>query len=261
MISCWTKGWVFRAGMMIVAVLAVGTFMSPGVFAQGVVPGAAPGFNLNQVLDPSGFGNSMTLLLALSAISLIPFLLISTTSFVRIVIVLSLLRQALGTQSSPPNPVIISIAMFLTVFVMTPTFIAVNENAIKPYQAGTITQAAAFEEGFKPFRIFMLKQTRDKDLALFMEFSRMMPVENYDQIPPFVLIPAFMISELKTAFQIGFLLFIPFLVIDLIISNILLSLGMMMLSPAMISMPFKLLLFVLVDGWNLVIRGILTSFY
>ena len=216
--------------------------------------------NLNSFTEPLQFSSSISLLLAISSISIAPFFLISTTSFVRFAIVLGMIRNALGTNQSPPNPVIISIALFMTFYVMTPTWINVYENAIIPYQNKEISQEVAFQNGIKPFRTFMLKYTRQQDLALFIEFSKIPEVTNIQEVPIYVLIPAFMISELKTAFQIGFMLFIPFIVIDLVVSNILLSLGMFMLSPVMISLPFKILLFVLVDGWNLITRGLLNGF-
>ncbi len=206
------------------------------------------------------FSPSINLLLILSSISLIPFFLLSTTSFLRIVIVMGMIRNAIGTQQSPPNPIIISLALFMTIFVMSPVLNEVNNVAIKPYSTGKITQQQAFDRGIKPFRTFMLKFTREKDLALFLEFAGIKNVKSLDEIPVFVIIPSFIISELKTAFQIGFLIFIPFVVIDLIVSNILLSLGMFMLSPVMVSLPFKILLFVLTDGWNLITRGLLLSF-
>jgi flagellar biosynthesis protein FliP len=232
-------------------------FGSVIISAQGVA-----GFNLdlNSFMDPDGFSSSVNLLLALSVISLVPFLLMSTTSFLRVVIVLSMIRQSIGTQQAPPNAVIVSLAMFLTVFIMTPTWNEVNEMAVKPYKEGRITQKEAMELGIKPLKGFMLKLAREKDLALFLEFSHIKRPETEENVPIFVLIPAFLISEVKAAFQIGFLLFIPFIVIDLIVANILLSLGMFMLSPAMISTPFKILLFVLADGWNLIIQGLLVSF-
>lgn len=228
------------------------------LYAQ--TPPVAFNVDLNAILQPEGFTNTVNLLLAVSVITLIPFFLISTTSFLRILIVLGMIRSSIGTQQSPPNSVIVSLALFMTIFVMTPTFNEVNVTAIKPYQDGKITQKEAWDQGIKPFKTFMLKMTREKDLALFIEFSQIKKPKNIEDVPIFVLIPSFIISELKTAFQIGFLLYIPFLVIDMIVSNILLSLGMFMLSPAMISTPFKILLFVLTDGWNLVTQGLLLSF-
>lgn len=225
------------------------------IFAQ------EPGLlNLNPLTTSENFSRTLNLLFFLSSIGFIPFFLLSATCFLRVVIVLSMIRQAIGTQQAPPNMVIISLALFLTIFIMTPTIEQVKLTAIQPYNEGKLSQLQAIEMATKPFKTFMLKQTRDKDLALFLEFSQVKYPENYDQIPVYVLIPAFIISELKTAFQIGFVLFIPFIVIDLIVSNILLSLGMFMLSPAMISLPFKILLFVLTDGWNLIIQGILLSY-
>jgi flagellar biosynthetic protein FliP len=216
--------------------------------------------NLDDLTKSPGFSTSLNLLFSLSFITLIPFFLISCTCFLRIVIVLSMIRQAIGTQQAPPNMVIVSLALFMSIFVMSPTFNEVNNSAYRPFKDGRISQREAMELGIKPFRNFMLKFTREKDLALFLEFSQVRYVGSKENIPIFVIIPAFIISELKTAFQIGFLLFIPFVVIDLVVSNILLSLGMFMLSPAMISLPFKILLFVLTDGWNLVIQGLLLSF-
>ena len=215
--------------------------------------------NLDRLTGPLEFSSSINLLIAISSISLIPFFLISTTCFVRFAIIFGLLRNGLGTAQSPPNIVIVTLSLFLTIFVMSPVWTKVYDTAIQPYNQGQINQEAAYTNGITPFREFMLKFTRQKDLALFVEFSRIPRVNSVDEIPIYVIIPAYMISELQTSFQIGFLLFIPFVVIDLIVSNILLSLGMFMLSPVMISLPFKILLFVLVDGWGLIIRGMLTG--
>lgn len=241
--------------MIIKALTIIGIF-SLSTFAQST----AMNIDLSSFTSPLQFSSSISLLLAISSISLAPFFLISTTSFVRFAIVLGMIRNAIGTNQSPPNPVIISIALFMTFYVMTPTWVNVYENAIIPYQNNEITQRVAFQKGIEPFRTFMLRYTRQQDLALFIEFSKIPEVTNIQEVPIYVLIPAFMISELKTAFQIGFMLFIPFIVIDLVVSNILLSLGMFMLSPVMISLPFKILLFVLVDGWNLITRGLLNGF-
>ncbi|MBH38152.1 flagellar biosynthetic protein FliP [bacterium] len=227
------------------------------IFAQGV-PNMG-GIDLGAMAS-EGFSDSIVLLVAMSLIGLIPFFLVTTTSFLRIVIVFSMLRMALATQQSPPNVALIGLAMFMSVFIMTPTINTILETAVTPFQEGRISQKEAMEIGVKPIRNFMLKYTLENDLALFLEFSKVQYTDNYNDVPIFVIIPAFILSELKIAFQIGFLLFIPFLVIDLIISNILLSLGMFMLSPAMISLPFKILLFVLTDGWNLITRGLLLSF-
>jgi len=216
--------------------------------------------NLNQIMASPQFSNSIQLIISLSVISLVPFFLISVTSFLRIIIVFALARTAIGTQQVPPNMVIVGLALFMTVFIMSPVWQEVNETAVIPYNEGQISQQKAFEIGLKPLQKFMIKQTREKDLALFVQFSRIEKPKKIEDVPIYVLIPSFMISELKTAFQIGFLLFIPFIMIDLTVANILLSLGMFMLSPVMVSLPFKVLLFVLVDGWNLIARGLLMSF-
>tara|TARA_Y100001970_G_C14075998_1_gene772034 strand:- start:222 stop:1001 length:780 start_codon:yes stop_codon:yes gene_type:complete len=219
-----------------------------------------PGVNLQDIFDPEGFSTSINLLIAMALLTLAPFLLISVTCFLRVVIVLSMTRQALQTQQAPPNSVLVTLALFTTIFVMTPTYHKVYETAILPYQDNQITQTVAFDLAMKPLREFMFKFVQEKDLGLFLEFSKVKHTSAKEDVPLHVLIPAFVISELKAAFQIGFLLFIPFIVIDLVISNVLLSLGMFMLSPAMVSLPFKILLFVLTDGWNLIIRGLLISF-
>ncbi len=221
---------------------------------------AGPNLDLRTIMASPQFSNSVQLILALSLITLVPFFLVSVTSFLRIIIVFSLLRTAVGTQQVPPNAVLIGLAMFMTVFIMSPVWQEVNSKAVIPYNQGKISQAKAFEIGMKPLSQFMLRQTRENDLALFVQFAKIKPPKTAEEVPSYVLIPAFMISELKTAFQIGFLLFIPFIIIDLVVANILLSLGMFMLSPVMVSLPFKILLFVLVDGWNLITRGLLMSF-
>ena len=237
----------------------ISLFMQSAALAQTRSPLAA-NINIQDIMASPQFSNSIQLILSLSLISLVPFFLISVTSFLRIVIVFALARTAVGTQQVPPNTVIVGLAIFMTVFVMAPVWEEVNETAVKPYNKGKISQMKAFEIGMKPLQKFMIKQTREKDLALFVQFSKIKPPKTADEVPIYVLIPSFMISELRTAFQIGFLLFIPFIMIDLTVANILLSLGMFMLSPVMVSLPFKVLLFVLVDGWNLITRGLLLSF-
>jgi flagellar biosynthetic protein FliP len=206
--------------------------------------------------------NAVQLLLLLSGITLIPALLFTVTGFTRILIVLGFVRQGLGTQTAPPNQVLVGIALFLTIFVMAPTFNAIKKDAIDPLNAHTITQKQALQKGQEPLREFMFKQTRTKDLALFVKMSgkKTAPKTRAD-IPTYVLIPAFIVSELKTAFQIGFLIFIPFLLIDMIVSSTLMSMGMVMLPPTFISLPFKILLFVLVDGWDLVTQSLVQSFH
>ncbi len=205
-------------------------------------------------------GNSVQLLLLIGAITLVPALLFTVTGFTRILVVLGFIRSGLGTPTAPPNQVLVGIAFFLTLFVMAPTFEKVRDDAVIPLSKGRISQSEAFERGQKPMREFMFRQTRDRDLALFVKLAKLERPKTRADVPTHVLIPAFVISELKTAFQIGFLIFLPFLVIDLVVSSTLMSMGMMMLPPVFISLPFKVLLFVLVDGWNLVTKSIVESF-
>jgi flagellar biosynthesis protein FliP len=205
--------------------------------------------------------NAVQLLLLVGGISLVPALLFTVTGFTRILIVLGFIRQGLGTASAPPNQVLVGIAFFLTLFVMAPTLNQVKKTAYDPLQAGKITQQVALERAEEPMREFMFKQTRTSDLALFAKLAKLKRPQTRADIPTHVLIPAFTISELKTAFQIGFLIFLPFLIIDLIVGATLMSMGMVMLPPVFISLPFKILLFVLVDGWGLVTRSIVESFH
>ena len=199
-------------------------------------------------------------LLFFTALSFIPAVLLMMTGFTRIVIVLSLLRQALGTQSAPPNQVIVGLSLFLTLFVMGPTFDRIYADAYQPYSQGTMTFDQALQKAEVPIRSFMVKQTRQSDFSLFAKLAKLPPDMTADTAPIRVLVPAFVISELKTAFQIGFLIFIPFLVIDIVVASVLMSLGMMMLSPVLVALPFKLMLFVLADGWNLLIGSLAASF-
>ncbi|MCA0754047.1 flagellar type III secretion system pore protein FliP [Paenibacillus sp. N4] len=211
--------------------------------------------------DGAASGTSaLSILLLITVLSVAPAILVLMTSFTRIVIVLGFVRTSLGTQQMPPNQVLIGLAMFLTFFIMAPTFSQVNEVALQPYLKGEISQTVAFEQAAVPMKKFMFSQTREKDLLLFMNYTKTEKPENYEDIPLTVLIPAFAISELKTAFQMGFMIFIPFLVIDMIVASTLMAMGMMMLPPVMISLPFKLLLFVLVDGWYLIVKSLLLSF-
>ncbi len=212
----------------------------------------------------SGGGNSYSVpiqtLLFFTALSFLPAVLLMMTGFTRIVIVLSLLRQAIGTQSAPPNQVIVGLSLFLTFFVMGPTFDRVYQEAYVPYTNNTISFEQALERGEAPMRAFMLKQTRQSDFALFARLAKLPAEATGETAPMRVLVPAFVTSELKSAFQIGFMIFIPFLVIDMVVSSILMSLGMMMLSPVLVALPFKLMLFVLADGWNLLIGSLAASF-
>ncbi len=202
----------------------------------------------------------VALLGLLTVITITPALLMMVTSFTRIVVVLSLLRNAIGVPQLPPNQILLGLALFLTVFVMAPQWQAVNSEALQPYMRGEITEADAFDRAQRPIREFMLRQTREQDLALFVKLSGSAQPNTIEDVPTYVVIPAFIISELKTAFQMGFILFVPFLVIDIVVSSALLSMGMMMLPPMVVSLPFKILLFVLVNGWYLIAGSLVRSF-
>jgi flagellar biosynthetic protein FliP len=215
---------------------------------------------MGKVAKPGDMTTALQIFFLMTVLSLAPGLLIMTTSFTRIVVVLSFLRSALGTQQAPSNQIVIGLALFLTFFVMSPVWQQVNTQALQPFKAQKLTQEQALEKGVAPVRKFMLSQTREKDLALFLGLSKLTRPKNADEIPTLTLIPAFIISELRTAFQIGFLIYIPFLVVDMVVASVLMSMGMMMLPPVMISLPFKILLFVLVDGWGLVIGSLVKSF-
>lgn len=212
-----------------------------------------------------GGGQTYTLsiqtLLFLTALTFLPAALLMMTAFTRIVIVLALLRQALGTMQSPTNQVIVGMSLFLTFFVMAPVFEKIYNEAYQPYTEKKIDLSAALDKGVEPLKTFMLRQTRHEDLALFVKLSNSKALAGPEEVPLRILVPAYMTSELKTAFQIGFLVFIPFLIIDMVVASVLMSMGMMMLSPVMISLPFKLMLFVLVDGWALIMGSLVQSFY
>ena len=210
--------------------------------------------------DPSSIATSVKLLLLLTVLSLAPSILIMMTSFTRIIIVLSFVRTSLATQQMPPNQVLIGLALFLTFFVMSPTLGQVYEEALQPLFDEEITLDEAYENASAPIKTFMARHTRQKDLALFVNYAQLDPPESVQDIPLTALVPAFAISELKTAFQMGFMIFVPFLVIDMAVASVLMSMGMMMLPPVMISLPFKILLFVLVDGWYLITHSILEGF-
>lgn len=203
---------------------------------------------------------TLQLLLLLTILSLAPAILIMLTSFTRIIIVLSFVRTGLGTQSMPPNQVLVGLALFLTFFVMSPVLTEINDTALQPYLEKEITQQEALDRAASPMKEFMAKHTREKDLALFYSYQGLDKPSSVEEIPLTSLIPAFAISELKTAFQIGFIIFIPFLIIDMVVASTLMAMGMMMLPPVMISLPFKILLFILVDGWNLIVESLLMSF-
>jgi flagellar biosynthesis protein FliP len=210
--------------------------------------------------SPENVSTSVKLLLLLTVLSIAPSILILMTCFTRIVIVLSFVRTALATQQMPPNQVIVGLSLFLTFFIMAPTFQEVNQKALTPLFDEKITLEQAYDRAAEPFKEFMSAHTRQKDLALFLDYAKVDKPKTIKDIPLTALVPAYAISELKTAFQIGFMIFIPFLVIDMVVASVLMSMGMMMLPPVMISLPFKILLFVMVDGWYLVVKSLLESF-
>lgn len=215
---------------------------------------------MQQANTPQDFSNGVQILIWLTILTLAPSIFIMTTAFVRIAIVLALTRQALGAGSLPPNQILISLALILTFFVMAPTINKINTTAIQPYMNNQITQQAALDRGLKPVRAFMFAQTDEKQLALFIKMAKIDKPKNIDDVPTYVLIPSFIISELNTAFKIGFVIFLPFLVIDIVISSVLVSMGMMFLPPTTIALPFKLIMFVMVDGWYLIIKSLVEGF-
>jgi flagellar biosynthetic protein FliP len=225
-----------------------------------MVPIPTVSLSLDQADDPDRMATVINVLFLLTVLALAPSILVMMTSFVRIVVVFGFLRQAMGTQQTPPNQVIVSLALFLTFYLMLPVWRTIETQAFKPFMSNEITQSEAISRALDPVREFMFLQTRDKDLALFMRIAGDPKPFNKAEVPTMSLIPAFIISELKTAFTIGFLLYMPFLIIDMVVASVLLSMGMMMLPPVMISLPFKLMLFVLVDGWNLLVGSIVRSF-
>jgi flagellar biosynthesis protein FliP len=215
---------------------------------------------VGQANDPGEVSTALQILVVLTILSVAPAILLMTTGFTRIVIVLSFVRQAMGTQQAPSNQIIIGLSLFLTFFIMAPVFDRINENALQPYLNKQINQEQAFTEALKPMRQFMFSQVGEKDLQLLVDISKSPQPANQDEVSMLTLIPAFMLSELKRAFQMGFLLFVPFLMIDMIVASILMAMGMMMLPPIIVSLPFKILLFVLVDGWTLVVGSLVQSF-
>ncbi len=216
--------------------------------------------SLGETTNPKQVSVLIELLLVFTILSMAPAILMMMTCFTRLIIAFSFLKKALGTQTTPPNQTLIGLSLFLTVLIMAPVFKQMNETAIKPYLDEQIPLEQAVQTGMVPLRDFMFKQTREKDLALFLSLAKLDKPNNKDEVPTTILVPAFMISELKTSFEIGFVLFLPFLVIDMVVSSVLLAMGMMMLPPVMISMPFKLLLFIMVDGWNLIVGSLIHSY-
>ena len=246
--------------IIFISLILTATFIWDGTvtFAEAV---SLPSIQLgvDDVEDPEKVSSALQILFLLTILTLAPSILILTTSFARIIIVLSFLRQAMGTQQTPPTQILIGLGLFLTLFVMGPTWNEINDKALQPFLNEEISQTDALKKAEMPLKTFMLKQTREKDLSLFIEISGENPTTN-EEIDIRSLIPAFIISELKTAFQIGFLIYIPFLILDMVVASILLSMGMMMLPPVLISLPFKLMLFVMVDGWYLTVGSLMRSF-
>ncbi|HNY65723.1 MAG TPA: flagellar type III secretion system pore protein FliP [Deltaproteobacteria bacterium] len=248
-----------RHAKIILALTLLMAIAADALAAGGVV---VPNISLGvkEATNPDDVVGVIQVIFILTILALAPSILIMVTSFTRTIVVLGFLRQALGTQQMPPMQVITALAIFLTFFIMAPTLDRISEQAITPYKNGTITFSQALTNAEAPLRDFMFKQTRQTDLALFLSIMKHDKPVNKEEVPTRALIPAFMISELKTAFQIGFILFIPFLIVDMVVSSVLLSMGMMMLPPVMISLPFKVMLFVLVDGWNLLVGSLVKGF-
>lgn len=247
-----------KKAVFIIALLAVVILPSIGIAADGdLIPGLS--ITIGDGAE-GGTSTAIQIVILLTVLSLVPSILIMMTSFTRLIIVFALLRQAVGVQHAPPNQVVVGMALFLTFFIMFPTFKTMNAQAFEPYRQGDITQRSALEKASGPLKSFMLKNVRKKDLKLFMNITGEKEIENKEEVPFFVLVPAFVTSELKTAFQIGFLIYLPFLVIDMVVASVLMSMGMMMLPPVMISLPFKLMLFVLADGWYLLVGSLVRSF-
>jgi flagellar biosynthetic protein FliP len=258
--SAAVPAWLSKAKRVATAVLILGGLAMPLVASA-----AAPGLPAFTSTPAPGGGQTYSLsiqtLLLMTALTFLPAVLLMMTSFTRIIIVLSLLRQAIGTMSAPPNQVLVGLSLFLTFFVMAPVLDRVYTEAYQPYAEQKIDFMQALDKGAVPLKTFMLRQTRQEDLALFVKLSNSGPLQGPEAVPMKILVPAYVISELKTAFQIGFVVFIPFLIIDMVVASVLMSMGMMMLSPVVISLPFKLMLFVLVDGWNLLVGSLVQSFY
>ena len=241
-----------------VALLLPALTLLPGAVAAAGLPTLSIG--VQEAATPAEVSTALQVLLILTVLSVAPAILLMTTAFTRIIIVLSFVRQAMGTQNTPPNQVLLGLALFLTLFVMAPTLNALNDRAVQPYMAERITQQQALEQSVAVMRDFMFSQVQESELQLFIEITKEEQPENPKEVSTLILVPAFMLSELKRAFQMGFMIYVPFLVIDMLVSSVLMAMGMMMLPPIVISLPFKLLLFVLVDGWQLVVGSLMQSF-
>ncbi|MER3522579.1 MAG: flagellar biosynthetic protein FliP [Ignavibacteria bacterium] len=236
--------------------------LSGTAFAQEkALPFPKLSVEVGKATSPDDVSVTLQILFLMTILSLAPAILILTTAFTRIIVVFHFLKQAMGTPQMPPSQVLIGLAMFLTFFVMAPTWSKVNDQALQPYLQKKMSLQEAYEKGVEPIRGFMFRQTREEDLGLFLNFAKLEKPKNRSEVPTYVLVPAYAISELRVGFQIGFVLFIPFLLIDMVVASILMSMGMMMLPPVMVSMPFKILLFILVDGWYLVVESLMQSFH
>ncbi len=249
--------------LLLISVIALGvSFLPRAVCAQEAAPIPIPGFSvqIDTAETPEEVSTTLQIFFIITILAIAPALLVMMTCFTRIIIVLGFLRQALATQQMPPNQVLVGLALFMTFFVMAPVGTQINQTALQPYLNSEIGQRAALETALEPVRDFMFKQTRQKDLELFVRLSKMERPRNRDDVPTHVLIPAFVINELRVAFQIGFVIYIPFLIIDMVVASVLMSMGMLMLPPIFISLPFKVIMFVLADGWHLLANSLVTSF-
>ncbi|MFN2528315.1 MAG: flagellar type III secretion system pore protein FliP [Candidatus Baltobacteraceae bacterium] len=267
--SLWTRLWTRYRFFWVLSGLALFTLWLLPALALAAAPAAPtaptvpiPNINigLGQAHSPSQVASSLQILLLLTVVSLAPTLLVLLTSFTRVVVVLSFVRTALGTQQVPPNQVLVGLALLLTFFIMNPVITDINKNALQPYMKQKISQSVALDRAAVPLRKFMFRQTREKDIQLFYSMSKEPRPKEQKDVPSYILIPSFVISELKTAFEIGFAIYVPFIVIDMVVASILLSMGMMMIPPIIISLPFKILIFLLVDGWNLTVAAIFQSY-
>lgn len=248
--------WLFNIAALLILLAVPAAWAAEGVLQLPTIT-----LGVEEATSPEQVSTALQVVLVLTVLTLAPAILIMMTSFTRLAVVLSILRNALGTVQMPPAQIIVGLSLFLTFFIMAPVFSQVNDKALQPYLDGKIDQKQFFSQASGPLRDFMLRQTRQKDLGLFMRIAKEKKPENAEAVPLTSLIPAFVISELKTSFEIGFLLYVPFLVIDMVVASVLLSMGMMMLPPVMVSLPFKLMLFVLVDGWYLVVGSMVQSFF
>ena len=245
-------------GLICIAVVT-SAFLIPEVFAQATgLPSVE--VKVGESQSPQQVSQSLQVMILLTVLTLAPAIMVMSTAFTRIVIVLSLVRQAMGTPTLPPNQVVVSMALILTFFVMAPTFQTMNDTALQPYFKGTLPQEQAVEKALAPLQKFMVRQTNQSDIGLFVKLAKLEQPDKPENLPAHVLLPAFVISELKTAFQIGFVIFLPFLIIDLVVSSVLVSMGMLFLPPVTVSLPFKIVLFVLVDGWHLLCKALVTGF-